>query len=156
MSKRCFIKMVLLVTIGLILINIIPFSIYAQNVTEQKACIKIEEIVQDEYIKGKVTNLKDPQRYKVLIYVHTDKWYIHPYAGQDEGMSWAAIRKDGSWSIPTVKRQFKANKIAALIVDPSVAEDAPSPLDNIETINYHAIIVYTKEEMKRKEWYGKL
>lgn len=126
------------------------------NTTKQKVTIKIDEIEQDEYIKGKVANFDSPQKYKVLVYVHTDKWYIHPYAGQDEGSSWAAIKEDGNWSIPTIKRQFKANRVAALVVDPVVAENAPSDLENIEKIKNHAVIVYTIEDMKMKGWYGKL
>jgi hypothetical protein len=82
--------------------------------------------------------------------------HIHPYAGQDEGSSWAAIKEDGNWSIPTIKRQFKANRVAALVVDPTVAENAPSDLENIEKITNHAVIVYTIEDMRTNDWYGKL
>lgn len=145
---------VLLTIIGLQSFFVVPLK--AQDTTKQKVTIKIDEIEQDEYIRGKVANFDSPQKYKVLVYVHTDKWYIHPYAGQDEGSSWAAIKEDSNWSIPTVKRQFKANRVAALVVDPSVAENAPNDLENVEKIKNHAVIIYTIEDMKTKGWYGKL
>ncbi len=145
---------VLLIIIGLQSFFVGPLK--AQETTKQKVTIKIDEIEQDEYIRGKVANFDSPPKYKVLVYVHTDKWYIHPYAGQDEGSSWAAIKEDGNWTIPTVKRKFKANRIAALVVDPSVAENAPNDLENIEKIKNHVVIIYTIEDMKTKGWYGKL
>ena len=156
MTTKLFSTMLsfIMVTVGMQLI--IAASLGAQDAPKQKPIIKIDEIVEDEYINGKVANLDSPENYKVLIYVHTDKWYIHPYADQDEDGSWAGISEDGAWSIPTVKRKAKANKIAALVVDPSVAEDAPSQLGNLGKIKKHAIIVYTKKEMKEKGWYGKL
>lgn len=131
-------------------------SINAQENKTIQGLIRINSIAEDEFIKGKVTNIDNPEKYKILIYVHTDKWYIHPFAGQDEGKSWAAIKKDGSWSIQTVKRDFNANKIAALVVDSSTAEDAPGTLENIAKIKNSALIIYSREEMKEKKWYGKL
>ena len=117
----------------------------------QSPLVKIDEI--GRYIEGKVSNLDNPQEYKVLIYVLTDQWYIHPYEGQREGGSWAAIDTTGSWSIRTVKRENIANGIAALVVDPSVAEDAPNHLSEIQNIKHHAIIIYSGQEMRENNWY---
>ena len=83
-------------------------------------------------------------------------WYIHPYTGQDEGMSWATIDKTGNWFIVTEKRKFISKSIAALVVDSSIAEDAPPRVGNIKRIRNHAMIIYTKEEMKNNGWYEKL
>ncbi len=160
MNKKFFIRMIFTVifVIGLQFAWVNPIG--AQNTAKQKAVVKIEKIEKNGYIKGKVANLNTPQQYKVLIYVHTDQWYIHPYAGKGEGGSWASIEKDGSWSIPTVKHEPKANKVAALVVDSSIAKGASSELDNLEKIKKqaHAHIVYTEEEMQAKDkgWYGKL
>jgi hypothetical protein len=156
MSKRVFWVTVL----SMIMMVMGTTCLNAQDATPttstQKAAIKIDEIIKDEAIKGKVANLESPQQYKVLVYVHTDKWYIHPYAGSEEGKSWAAIKENGEWTLPTVKRDVKANKIAALVVELAVAEDAPPILENVEEIKNHVMIIYTKDEMKEKDWYGKL
>ena len=146
-------KLFLLIAVSISLSSLL---VNAQDNKVKQKLIKIDQIEEDEYIKGKVTNIDNPEKYKVLVYVHTDKWYIHPYAGQDEGSSWAGIKKDGSWSLSTVKREAKANKIAALIVNVSVAEDAPSSVENIEKIKNNAIVIYTREDMRNKGWYGKI
>lgn len=78
--------------------------------------VTISDIVANEVIMGNVTDPSLRQGNEVVVYVHTNQWYIHPYAGQGEGMSFASIDPDGHWSLPTVKRQFKANRVAALVV----------------------------------------
>jgi hypothetical protein len=139
-----------------VLILFSQISIKAQENKITQGLIRIDKIKEDEFIKGKVSNIDSPEKYKVLVYVHTDKWYVHPFAGQGEGKSWAGVKKDGSWSLQTVKREFTANKIVALIVDSLTAEDAPSTLENIEKIKCNAVIIYSREEMKSKGWYDKL
>ncbi len=101
---------------------------------QQPVSISITEIVEDEYIAGNVRGLSPTEygRYKVIVYVHTDQWYIHPYAGQDEGQSWAAIQKDGSWKLQTVKRQFSADRMMALVVGRNYPE--PSKADGLMEI----------------------
>ena len=130
--------------------------IIVHPITAQGPAIIINEIETNKHIKGRVSGLTNPQNYKVIVYVHTDKWYIHPFAGSDEGSSWAAIDKNGNWSIPTKKREHNANSIAALVVDLDVAKKAPDKLDNIERITKHAIIIYTREQMGEKNWHGRL
>src|SRR5713101_8036582 len=71
----------------------------------------------------------------VVVYVHTDIWYIHPYAAGGEGRSWAKITgKD--WSIPTVKREFPANQVAAILLRKNHAGDCPAPakLESIDAV----------------------
>ena len=81
--------------------------------------ISIETIESDQFISGHVRGLEAENipRQRVVVYVHTDIWYIHPYAGQGEGLSWAAIRPDGKWVIETVRRKFAADKLAAVVVN---------------------------------------
>jgi hypothetical protein len=122
----------------------------------QKAVVKIDSISQDKSIEGKVSNLSDPKNYRVLVYVKTNHWYIHPFAGLGEGRSWAAIKEDGTWRISTEKRQYPANSVAALVVDPETADQAPAETENLEEITNHAVIIYSTEEMRKNGWYEKL
>ena len=64
----------------------------------QEIAISIDSIVANSQITGRVNNLAPTEynNYKVVVYVHTDQWYIHPYAGQDEGKSWAPIQTNGN------------------------------------------------------------
>ena len=84
----------------------------------QTAQITINNIDENKSISGRVTGLdKNTLRgFRVIAYVHTDMWYIHPYAGQGEGKTWASIQDNGTWSLETVHRPFSANEIAALVV----------------------------------------
>ena len=89
-------------------------------------------------ISGKVTGLKpeDVDKYKVLIYVLTDKWYIHPYAEDRKGRGYAGIKADGRWTLPTVNRGHHPFKLAILVVPKdyvpatpiSIGEDAEQSL----------------------------
>jgi hypothetical protein len=116
------------------------FNVNAQNMIT----ININSISQDQYIKGEVSNLDNPQDYRVLIYVYTDKWYIHPFAKGGEGRSWASIDENGKWSISTQKREFNAEKVAALVVKKGDAENAPNVSHDIASITHYAIVIYTK------------
>jgi hypothetical protein len=53
----------------------------------------IKDIISNDAIYGRVTGLEDKDyfNYKVVVHVHTDRWYVHPYAGQGEGKSWASL-----------------------------------------------------------------
>ena len=96
--------------------------------------ITVDAIEQDVAIRGTVTGLPPGQNqlYKVLVYVHTDVWYIHPYAGQGEGKSWAAIDANGKWQLETVRRGFKADRLAVLVVKKTLNE--PAKTENVESI----------------------
>lgn len=90
------------------------------GVTSQatKPSITIKEIVSNDYILGEISGLtpKEYKQYKVVVYVKTDKWYIHPYADGEEGLTYANIKENGSWQIQTVKRPWPARKVAAFLV----------------------------------------
>lgn len=92
--------------------------------SDGKVQVVIEKIVKDTRIAGLVTGLSAEERdkYKVVVYVHTDKWYVHPYAGQGRGKSWALIEEDGRWSVRSVKRAFVADQVGALVVPLDFAE----------------------------------
>ena len=137
------------VVIGVVLSIVVQVS----AVLAQEVSITIQEIVADQRISGRVESLEsqDYPHYKVIVYVHTDQWYIHPYAGQDEGKSWASIQADGKWQIPTVQREFKANKVAALLVKKNYPE--PNKVDNLEKIQRTAIVI---KELRGTPDHGKL
>jgi hypothetical protein len=107
----------------------------------QQMSISITGIVSNQQIVGVISGLgsQEHQNYKVIVYVHTDQWYIHPYAGQDEGKSWAPIQKNGHWQIETVKRDFNADKVAALLVKRNYPP--PTKTENLERVQHAAIEV---------------
>jgi len=115
--------------------------------------ITIDQIEANERILGYVSGLNQSEysNYKVVVYVHTDRWYIHPYAGQGEGLSWASLQENGTWSIQTVRRRFRADKVAALLVKRSYQE--PNTIENIHGIPDKAMII---KELRGTHDYGKL
>jgi len=115
--------------------------------------IIIDKIESNEKIIGSVSGLNPNEysSYKVIVYVHTDKWYIHPYAGQGEGLSWASIRGGGTWSIQTIKREFNADKVAALLVKRSY--NGPDKTENIHGISNKASVI---KNLTGTDDYGKL
>jgi hypothetical protein len=119
----------------------------------QKPSIFIDKIEEDQAISGHVTGLdrQSLKQYRVIVYVHTDMWYIHPYAGQGEGQSWAAIHDDGTWSIQTVHRPFNADQVAALVVSDTYA--FPPRTNAIEKLNS---VVMIKKSLAGTPDFGKL
>lgn len=103
--------------------------------------ITIDQIVRNEQIAGSVTGLTDVGRrnHRVVVYVKTDQWYIHPYAQGGDGKSWASIAGDGSWKIATVKREFPASEVAALLVRADAKPTSPVP--NVRDLPHQAISV---------------
>jgi hypothetical protein len=106
-----------------------------------QVAVVISDITENTRIVGRISGVPPEKvdQYKVLVYVKTDKWYIHPYERGGEGLSFAssrrtwraartplrqrpqerrpmAINRDGSWRIETVKRRFPADLVAALVV----------------------------------------
>jgi len=130
--NRCVILQISLITtlICLIFTN----SVFSQT----NPSIKILEIESDEFIKGKIEGVKpeDYSKYKVVVYVKTDKWYIHPYERGGPGKSYANIKEDGTWTIGTIKREFPADYAVALLVRSDYLP--PSNVENLGTIDYVA------------------
>ena len=127
--------------------------VFSATSCAQEVSITIDEIVANGKISGKIRSSAplDFKMYKVIVYVHTDLWYIHPYAGQGEGESWASIGDDGGWKIKTVKRRFKADKVAALLVKRNYPE--PNKVENLENIQNTAIGI---KNLRDTSDYGKL
>ena len=122
--------------------------ISAQEREQETAGIAIIDIKPDDVIEGKVSGLNPGQyeRLKVLVYVNTDKWYIHPYQAGGEGKSYAKINQDGTWKIKTVKREFPADKVAVLVVDKDYRP--PAEVIDVELVLKKAIAkkIYAERE----------
>ena len=59
-------------------------------------------------IAGKVIRAKSPQDYKIVLYAHTDCWYVQPH----EDATFTNIQSDGTWSNWT----HLGHRYAALLV----------------------------------------
>jgi hypothetical protein len=129
------------------------FSVWGGVGMAQSPTVTIDRIVAGGEVTGHVqsVNPKELSSYKVLLYVHTDQWYIHPYAGQGEGKSWASVSEKGSWSLSTVQREFPADRVAALLV----VKDYPEPnrVTSLTNIPAKAVIVRV---LQGTSDYGKL
>src|ERR1044072_9130280 len=103
-------------TVISVMISLLLLAGQASTWFAQAVSLTIAAITANQTISGEAKGLmpRDLVDYKVIVYVHTDQWYIHPYAGQGEGKSWASIKSDGSWQIRTVQREFAADSVAAI------------------------------------------
>lgn len=115
--------------------------------------VSIDQIVMNDHVSGKVSGLtnRGTSKFKVVAYVKTDKWYIHPYERGGDRKSFALINSDGSWQIETVRRDFAASEIAVLVVEYS--SEVPSQVMNVRTIPNKALNV---RELEGTDDYGKL
>jgi hypothetical protein len=59
-------------------------------------------------IAGTVLNLSDPAKYRIVIYAHTDFWYVQPLVKHP----YTPIKRDGRWSNWT----HLGSRYAALVV----------------------------------------
>lgn len=84
----------------------------------QNIKIIFDKFKKGSFLSGRVEGLaaSDLSEYKIIVYVLTDKWYIHPFAENKAGRGYALLGKDGEWSIPSVWRGYQAYKVAFLLV----------------------------------------
>jgi Carboxypeptidase regulatory-like domain len=80
--------------------------------------VSLTEFERGRWIRGKVSGLASGEeaKLKVLVYVLTNKWYIHPEAVATPGLGFAVIDPAGRWEIASVWRGFQATKLAVLVV----------------------------------------
>ena len=142
----CLTKMAI---IALLLTGVFFGNTHAQEAVQ----VTIDSISRDHQIVGKVIGLTEAARrnHKVVVFVKTDQWYIHPYAHGGDGKSWASIASDGSWNISTVKREFPASSIAALVV--TIESKIPSSIRDLNNISHTAIYV---RDLEGTQDYNKL
>lgn len=90
----------------------------------KSAEVSIDSIVANDSIKGHVKGLPTEalDKFKVVFYVKTNYWYIHPYMyyeGQEEGYSYSNLNSNGEFKIKTVRRAVPAKELAAVVVPKS-------------------------------------
>jgi mannanase-like protein len=131
---------------GAVLIDLVEVERAAAGPRPSLAVESIE-IVPDSRIVGRVLGLPPARAgdYKVLIYVKTNKWYIHPYERGGKGRSFAALNPDGSFQIETVKRAFLADFVAVLVVESSFAP--PATVEDLAQIP--AVLTYIEPGKNR-------
>jgi hypothetical protein len=84
-----------------------------EDVAPQKLGIKITHISQrDGTISGVVHGVKkgDESKYRVLLLIKTDVWYVHPYLE-----SYATIKEGGKWEFEHIVRGSERRVAAVLI-----------------------------------------
>lgn len=72
----------------------------------------------DGLMSGRVTGL-DAAGYdqvKVVAYVLTDAWYIHPWAENAAGKGFALVDGNGEWALETVWRGHQAYRLALVVM----------------------------------------
>lgn len=84
--------------------------------------VRMTKFERGRRIRGTVSGLAPGTHghYKVLVYVLTNKWYIHPEAVATPGLGFALIEPGGQWEIGTVWRGYQATKLAILLVPKDV------------------------------------
>ena len=87
----------------------------------ENVAVHVDTIVKDEWIEGHVSGLPTEalDKFKVVFYVKTNRWYVHPYTyypGQEEGYSYSNLGHMGSFKVKTVKREVPSEKLAAVLV----------------------------------------
>lgn len=83
--------------------------------------VHIDRIERNKAIEGHVTGLPQEAHklFKVVFYVKTNRWYIHPYennSDQDgDGVSFAYLASDGTFAIKSVRREVPSRYLAAVL-----------------------------------------
>ena len=83
--------------------------------------VTVDEIIKDDHIAGHIRGLPQDSydKFKVIFYVKTNRWYVHPYfqpENPEAGSAYAKINSDGSFRIKTVKRNVNASRLAVSVV----------------------------------------
>lgn len=117
----------------LVMTSLLSFSAFASWKTDTRKILKqysreckqtevsIDSIIRNESIEGHIRGLPQDayEKFKVVFYVKTNMWYIHPYShyeGQEEGYSYSKIDENGNFKVRTVLRQVPAKELAAVLV----------------------------------------
>lgn len=103
--------------------------------------IVVTRFIPGDIMSGEVLGLSSSVcgHYKVVAYVRTDRWYIHPFAAGGDGKSYSILDSLCSWSITTVKRYPVPKEFAVALVDRDL--ESPVWLFSLEELQYHSIAV---------------
>lgn len=88
------------------------------------AQIVIDEVVKNDHISGHVVGLPTEalSKFKVVFFVKSNRWYVHPYSTGGAGYQYATLDSTGAFTIPTVLRT--PSKSLAAILFPMQVEKA--------------------------------
>ncbi len=83
--------------------------------------VVVDSITRNESIKGHIKGLplEAYDKFKVVFYVKTNVWYVHPYQyyeGQEEGYSYSSLNAKGEFEVKSVFRQVPSKELAAVLV----------------------------------------
>jgi hypothetical protein len=86
--------------------------------------VTVDSIVANDHIRGHISGLPTEayDKFKVVFYVKTNIWYVHPYAyyeGQEEGYSYSNLNAEGEFQVKTVKRAVPSKELAVVLVPKS-------------------------------------
>lgn len=90
----------------------------------KSAEVSVDSIVINDSIQGHVKGLPTEalDKFKVVFYVKTNVWYVHPYMyyeGQEEGYSYSNLNTKGEFKVKTVRRAVPSKELAAVVVPKS-------------------------------------
>ncbi len=100
-----------------------------------RGAIVLEDFESGSHIAGRVDGFTPEEcaDLKVVVYVLTNSWYIHPWDSAEEGKGYAAVAEDGSWRISTEWRGHQARRLAILLVKrSSMVPSRVRPLGNAD------------------------
>jgi hypothetical protein len=89
-------------------------------------------------VAGLVRDLSTPSKFKVVVYAHTDKWYVQPLASDPL----TDIASDGAWSTWT----HLGNRYAALVVRPEYR-----PAETLDALPSVGGMIVAKSEVPARE-----
>lgn len=112
-------------------------KILEQHAEECKnADIKVTQIVKNSHIQGKVTGLAEAslEDFKMIFYVKTNRWYVHPYQyneNQPSGYSFSDLTTGGNFWIRSVFRIPSKEMVAILVPSPHLIYAKKSSLKDL-------------------------
>jgi len=112
--------------------------------------ITITQFVQDDSIGGVVQGLSasEVKLFKIIVYVKTNKLYIHPFETGGERETYSSIDSSGNWWVRSEHRKPAPSKIFAFMVKKEYK--APLNVQSIREIAYKAYdsIKYSEDAVK--------
>jgi hypothetical protein len=116
MNFRCFVLVALALNIGVALAQS-PSS--QQGVKVEFSHVPSAGMGSDSRgnIDGNVLGLKSPEEYKIVLYAHTDQWYVQPLVKDP----YTDLDSNGHWTNWT----HLGDRYAALVVRPSFRPSTP-------------------------------
>lgn len=115
---KLFMILTLFIFSGNLLASDFQNQFYAECKTSE---VVIDEIIRDQHIKGHINGLPQEayEKFKVVFYVKTNRWYVHPYSyydGQEEGYSFSNLNSNGEFRVKTIRRQVPSKELAVVLV----------------------------------------